>query len=324
MGAGADAMSAEGERDAVVIPPAEDDGGYEPGGKSPQEIENDITNTRAQLGTILDEIERQLAPRHLLERGVDMLKDRMGGEGGRFGETLRGHPVALALIGAGLGWLAMAATRGGGFGEYGGALRERVSGAMQGASERAGATAGQVREKAAGMAGGDARESSPAPYPTGTEGYAYAREKSGEAADQAEKSAQAADAKLEDTARRVQEGGGAAWAKLVDEYPLFVGALGFVAGAAIGLALPRSGAEERLMAESRKNLREQAASLGREAAERAQRVAERTVEAVRDAVREAVSGAAGAGNRASTGAEAGEKEHASAGMAEAGKNEGSP
>jgi hypothetical protein len=68
-----------------------------------------------------------------------------------------------------------------------------------------------------------------------------------------------------------------------------VGALGLVAGAVVAALLPRSDAEERLVGPAGEQLRDGAANLGREAAERAQQVAERTVDAATDAVRQALN-----------------------------------
>lgn len=81
-------------------------------GKSAAEIENEINSARAELGAVLDALERRLAPRQLLERGVDMLKETLTSDGGVAVETLRNHPVPLALIGAGVGWLLVEATAG--------------------------------------------------------------------------------------------------------------------------------------------------------------------------------------------------------------------
>jgi hypothetical protein len=298
MGARADAMSVDGKRDDLLLPAPVDgaDARYDPSGKSPDEIEQDIAQTRAQLGAILDELEHKLAPRHLLERGVDMLKDTMSGEGGGLGGTLRGHPVPLALLGIGVGWMVMSMTG------RGGRLGERVSGALQGSGQRASALAGQVREKVAGM-NSSAGESAPGPYPTEAAGYAYARQKSGAAMGEAHGTVQ-------DKARRAQEAGSAAWdqagayaakagetlhdardrlTRLVEDHPLAVGALGLLAGSMIAALLPRSDAEERLVGPAAEQIRDGAASLGRVAVERAQQVAERTVGAAMDAVRQAVN-----------------------------------
>lgn len=292
-------MSAASEHDDVLLPaPAEAaDSGYDATGKSPDEIEQDIAQTRGQLGAILDELEHQLAPRHLLERGVDMLKDTMSGEGGRLAETLRSHPVPLALLGLGIGWMAVSMTG------RGGRLGERVSGALQDAGQRAGALAGQVREKVAGVTSSAAAETAPGPYPTEEAGYAYARQKSG--ATMGEMAAPEPG-----TMERARAAGSAAWeqasgyagkagetlhgagdrlTRLIEDHPLAVGALGIVAGAVIAALLPRSAAEERLVGPAGEQIRDSAASLGREAIDRAHQVAERTVDAATDAVRQAIN-----------------------------------
>src|SRR5258708_19808830 len=103
---------------------------------------------------------------------MHMLKDTMSGGGGRLGETLRSHPVPLALLGIGVGWMVMSMTG------RGGRLGERVSGVLQDAGQRAGALAGQVREKVAGMTSSVAAESPPGPYPPQPAAYPHARPKS--------------------------------------------------------------------------------------------------------------------------------------------------
>jgi len=292
-------MSVDRERDDLPVPADAVDAAYDATGKSADEIEQDIAETRGQLGAILDALEHQLAPRHLLDRGVDMLKDTMTGAGSSgLADTLRRHPVPLALLGVGLGWMAVSMTG------RSGRLGERVSGALHDAGHRAGELAGHMREKMAGMTLGDAAESTPGPYP-GAEpaDYAYAREKSGEAMAETRGA-------VRDKIVRAQAAGSAALAqasgyagkageklqdardgltRLIEDHPIAVGALGLVAGAVMAALLPRSDAEERLVGPAGEQLRDGAASLGREAAERAQQVAERTVDAATDAVRQALN-----------------------------------
>jgi len=297
-------VSIERGASGEIIPPADgDSAAYDASGKTPEAIEQDIGETRAELGEILDALERQLAPRQLLERGVDMLKDTMSGDANGLAETLRNHPVPLVLIGAGLGWLLMGGMRGGGTGETAAALRDRVAG-------RASDFAGQVRDKVAGGRSPAAQPAAPAPYPTEAAGYAYARQKSGQArvADSKTGAGGAAQEKL----RRAREASGAAWRRagdyagsagdqlgdmrdrvvqLVEEHPVAVGALGFLAGALTALLLPRSAVEQRWAGPVAERLRDQAAGFGREAGARAQHVAEQTVDAAADAVRDVVNDA---------------------------------
>jgi hypothetical protein len=290
-------MSVGHERDDLPVPADAVDAAYDATGKSADEIEQDIAETRGQLGAILDALEHQLAPRHLLDRGVDMLKDTMAGAGG-LADTLRRHPVPLALLGVGLGWMAVSMTG------RSGRLGERVSGALHDAGHRAGELAGHVRDKVAGMTLGDAAESLPGPHP-GTEpaDYAYARQKSGETMAEARNA-------VRDKMEHAQAAGSAALTqasdyagkageklhdardgltRLIEDHPIAVGALGLVAGAVMAALLPRSDAEERLVGPTGEQLRDGAASLGREAAERARQVAERTVDAATDAVRQALN-----------------------------------
>ncbi len=303
-------MSVDRERGDLVLPPqsAVAGSGYDATGKTPDEIERDISETRAELGVILDQLERKLAPRHLLERGVDMLKGSMSGDGGnKVSETLRGHPVPIVLIGIGVGWLAMSSSGAGRgrLGEYGGALRDRVSGAAQNVRERGRELAGQVRDKLPGIGG-----RSPDTYPTESSSYAYARQKSGDVMDKSQRVITSARDTMQDKMRRAQDSGAAAWERagdyagqasdrlsgardrlsdLVEEHPIAVGALGFLAGALIAMAVPRSATEERLVEPAGEQIRGQVAGIGREAVDRAQHVAERTVDAAVGAAKEAVN-----------------------------------
>jgi Protein of unknown function (DUF3618) len=264
-------MSIEPGTNEVILPDRTHDAAYDAAGKSPQEIEQDIAGTRAELGELLDEIERKLAPRQLLERGMDMLKDTVSGNATGLGNTLRQHPLPLTLIGIGVGWMLLSA-----------GTRGRVS-------ERAGNLARRLNDKVSRTT---AQPGDPAAYASEepSAGYAYARQKSGRVMGAAEERlsrlgdaagayAGAAGHRLNDVRARV---GG-----LAEDHPLALGALGILAGAVVALLLPRSQLEDRLVGSAGEEVRRRAAQLGREAAERAQEVVERTADAAADAVREA-------------------------------------
>lgn len=184
-------------------------GDYDARGKPAAEIEQDIESTRAELGALLNALERRLAPRELVDRGVDMLKDHLGG---KMGAALREHPAPIALIGAGIGWLLVAETAGAG---------------VKAAGRVAASAARPIGE---GMA---ATESASEPlYPAGEEfgGYAYARTKPG-VGGAAASMAQSADQAI----ARVR----AALGRAVADNPIAVGLTGLVAGLTLGLVLPR-------------------------------------------------------------------------------------
>src|SRR6185312_1318379 len=166
LGAGADAMSSE--RNAA--------------GKSVQDIENDISETRAELGSTLHDIEREIAPQHLLQRAIGSLRDGMdGGMGRRIGGTLRDNPTALILMGVGLGWFALSASRRSGRpGEYRGAAPERISGELEAAGGGAAPVVTPPPEKVSVIASGHAFPASEAPVASPVD-PAFAGEKPGEA-----------------------------------------------------------------------------------------------------------------------------------------------
>jgi hypothetical protein len=247
VGAGADAVTAH-------------DASYDASGKDTAEIEHDIAATRAELGTVLDALERRLAPRQLVGKGMEMVKDTIEGNAGAVGDAVRAHPVPLALIGVGIGWFVVAATAGG---RLGGSIGEKVLGA-----------AGQVAENPRPLAGSAAEPAVDSAYGKGeaAAGYAYARTKPRFAA--------AADA-----ASRAAAGARSNVRHVADEYPLLLGLAGLAAGAAIGMLLPRSRAEERVMAPVRSRLKDEASSFGQEAVERARAAAD----AFRDEARKAAT-----------------------------------
>ena len=73
--------------------------------RSSDQIQRDIERSRAQMSETIDALERRLSPGEL----VDELWGRMkGGQtSASIGETVRDHPIPLALMGLGLGWLAI-------------------------------------------------------------------------------------------------------------------------------------------------------------------------------------------------------------------------
>ena len=203
---------------------------YDARGKDAAAIEHDIANTRAELGAVIDALEQRLAPRHLVEKGMEMVKDTLEGKDGALGATLRAHPVPLALIGAGVGWFLVAGTAGGSFARR----------AARQLGESAGSHAGAAADEAADTE----------PFEAGEElaGYAYARTKPRLAA--------AADA-----AGKAAAGARGAVGRAIDDNPLAFALLGLFAGAAVGLLLPQSRIEERAVGRAGARIRGEAAAL---------------------------------------------------------------
>jgi Protein of unknown function (DUF3618) len=83
-----------------LMRPVSHDSAYDAASKTLSQIEVDIAATRAELGETIGTLERKLAPRQLLESGVDTLRDAIS-------QNLRSQPLPLALVGLGIGWLLM-------------------------------------------------------------------------------------------------------------------------------------------------------------------------------------------------------------------------
>jgi Protein of unknown function (DUF3618) len=68
------------------------------------EIENEIGRTRDELDLTLDALAAELAPKNLVERAANMVKESLGAESA-LGRAVRADPVPLALIALGIAWL---------------------------------------------------------------------------------------------------------------------------------------------------------------------------------------------------------------------------
>jgi hypothetical protein len=79
-----------------------------------EEIERDLSGTRARLGATIDVLRQKLAPGEMTDRAVAYAKGTGGGAFGRnLAGTVRGRPVPVALLGAGIAWLMLADWRSG-------------------------------------------------------------------------------------------------------------------------------------------------------------------------------------------------------------------
>src|SRR2546423_9260365 len=77
-----------------------------------EQLERETEEERARISDTLDELRARMTPGHVVDRLVDYASDASGG---MFFRNLRqqavDHPVPVALVGAGLGWLALAGPR---------------------------------------------------------------------------------------------------------------------------------------------------------------------------------------------------------------------
>lgn len=102
--------------------------------KSPDEIEEEIQRTRAEMSRTLHALERRLSPGQLVDQALGYF--RGSGEGSsefatNLGRSIKDNPVPVTLMGIGLGWLMLSGSdrseRRYGYSSYSGSYREPVT-----------------------------------------------------------------------------------------------------------------------------------------------------------------------------------------------------
>src|SRR3569833_806481 len=76
--------------------------------RRPEEIENDIERTRAEVSSTIDAIQSRLTPGQMMDQAFAYARTSLPADfGANLGNTVRDNPVPVALIGVGIGWLMM-------------------------------------------------------------------------------------------------------------------------------------------------------------------------------------------------------------------------
>ncbi|MBI5162736.1 MAG: DUF3618 domain-containing protein [Magnetospirillum sp.] len=76
-----------------------------------EDIQEQIERTRGEMASTLSAIERKLSPRQLMDQAVDTMRE-LASDQSRVSQMVRENPIPLALIGLGIGWLAVAGSVG--------------------------------------------------------------------------------------------------------------------------------------------------------------------------------------------------------------------
>jgi hypothetical protein len=283
----------------TVAEPTNDDGA------GTDELQDQIEQTRANMGETIDEIQDRLDPRRIGEqvreatigRAGDMvgeMTDTAREAGGGFLDTIRDNPVPAALAALGLGWLWLKRPSGdGGRRRYGGyeGYRDdgnRGRGYREYGDYRAGASGGGPAE-AARRARGAAGEA--ADRVQGAAGQAADTVQG--AAGQAAGAVQQAAGQVQDTAQQwgaqVQYGAQRARYGVQDalyESPLGVGAIALAVGVAVGLAAPSTDLEDRMLGEARDSAVQKAQDTAQETMHKVQHVAQQTAETTKETAKQ--------------------------------------
>jgi ElaB/YqjD/DUF883 family membrane-anchored ribosome-binding protein len=237
-------------------------------------------------------------------------------------ETIKHNPVPAALAGLGLGWLLVEGFRSsgqyhsyqgnggtyqtryydtGGYPLHQGGMRDTLSGAQEkvgetlsSAQEKVGEITSQTREQVAEM-GSQAREkvehlthqvqdqASQAMDQVSQLG-SQAREQVQHLSHQAREQAQYLGGQVQEQAQRAKS---QFW-QTMEENPLMVGAAALALGLVVGLSLPETPYENRLMGEARDNLMDKAQEMGQETMQKVQNVAQNVAQETQRVVKEEV------------------------------------
>lgn len=253
-----------------------------------QEIREEIAQTRVEMSETIEAIEDRLRPSNLVAQAgetvrnaatekVKSMANTAGHAGHRvmdssMGRTVRDNPIPAAMIGIGTAWLLIKGrsddtrrARGRGYSRY------REYGTPQ-RDWRADVSEVSGVHTAVGTSGyGDYGSTSASQTPEfGGDIQGYRRSYSGYSS----------------------YSGPSSFERVVRENPLLVGAAAALVGVAIGMSLPASETENRLMGDARDSVVDRAREVAGEAAEKVQDAAGKAVEAATE-VRDAASRATG-------------------------------
>lgn len=279
-------------------------------GDSPADLENAIGRTRVEIGATLEALERQLAARNIVEKGLDMLNETMGGYEGvtRF---VRDNPVPVALFGLGAAWLLASNTGlvdrvassdiGSRASDLASNVGNRASDLASNVGNRASDLASNVAGKV-GLGGSGDRALGHTGNPIVDEQgerdeNGWMHQVSGAASGALRSARDSSGAVLNRAGGMAGDGYGRVADQISDTFerhPLIIGAVGLMAGALLAAVLPATEVENELLGETRDQLIDQATDLGTEA-----------VTHVRDTAVKAVQAAAGAAASAAASAAAG-------------------
>jgi ElaB/YqjD/DUF883 family membrane-anchored ribosome-binding protein len=271
--------------------------------RTAQEIRGDIRQTISEMGRTLDEIRYRLSPEEIKSKAKERVREATVGRAvkakeamgesmheyqGAFKETLRDHPVPSALAGIGLGWFLMSMIkerkdrkRGRHYPAechyyYSGTTgtmekicppgRAGMRGEMESGGEGLGAKTGEMKEKLS---------------ETAEEWKERMSSTTGHARERAHEFSMHARSRYANARDEMQY--------QMQDNPLSVGMLALAAGAVIGLVIPESRWEDRMMGQTRDDLLHQAREKGMEHVQKARHAMEETVEKSKETFSEEMS-----------------------------------
>lgn len=183
-------------------------------------MEDEIRATRRSIDDKVERIQNRLSPGDMVDSVVDFARSNGGAIAGGIGRSVREHPLPVAMIGAGVIWLALSSRADRHAEDDYAEVLEDDDG--ESTTEKLRHKASDLRHKAAERA---------ADFSDDVRGRAR----------QTRRKAGALGRRTGDQAVRA----GRASGQFVKDHPILVGAAGIALGAAIAASLPRTGREDR-------------------------------------------------------------------------------
>lgn len=270
-----------------------------------EQLERNAEVTRARIAGTLDELRASMTPGRIIDELAERASDGAAAAFARnFKDQAVNNPMPLALMGASLAWLML-----GGGGRSGPGWRstgERFSDAasngaerVRDAAERLGAAAadkGSEWRRASAGYGSDATES----LRSAAEGTKRAASETGDRLrDMAGSMTESARHGASETIEAVRETAGSAartgqralqsgsaFLEFCREQPMLLTGLGIAVGALVGILLPPTEAENRLMGDTSDSLKERAQDLATERVQDAKEIGERALDAAAEVAKE--------------------------------------
>jgi len=279
------------------------------------QLERETEQKRARLAETLEELRSRATPGHLVDELTDYVRSGSGAMFVRnFREQCTSNPIAVSLMGAGLGWLLLSSLRRGGSAPAprvrSSSSTTRVSDSASRVSDHLSGTAADMRDRtkeagerlsaAAGAAMGgvsdyaeastdamrrsahDARDKASGMMESAKGAVSSATESAAEFYD--ETMSQARDMARSSTASAARMGDNVVqtakdWTDTVREQPLVLAGLGLALGALIGATLPRSETEDEMLGRTSDQLKDKAAGIAKETAATAVSAADQAAQA---------------------------------------------
>jgi ElaB/YqjD/DUF883 family membrane-anchored ribosome-binding protein len=224
----------------------------------PHEIHEDIARTREEMSETIDEIQERLSPRNIQAQATQRVRSATIGRAEQAGanmketgmsmlETIKQNPLPTALVGIGLGWLYMS----------------RSSGSTDQEEQPRYTTARGYPRYSGGEVYRRTDQDDESSMERAQEIGGQMRERTAQTGEMAQEQVQRARSQSE---------------RMFEDNPLAIGVLAFGAGALVGLWIPETAQEHRMMGEQRDQLLQQAKSTAEDKVERAERVAERAID----------------------------------------------